>query len=380
MLLYDLMACQPYLDTQNHGGKEYAEAVFTKMMEMNITLAGIYDSKRYINEQFLDYCKNHGGVLDVNEISVQKAVDLPEYDVFYSALPYFYSELDCRNIRFVGNIHGLRGLEAFTDKYEYQYTTTIKSKIIVLLKKLPITKSLLLNREKRVIDKIISEPSFVCITGSEHSKHSIILNFPYMKSRDIRVFYDPLIIEDPKELTKATGDDYYLLVSGNRFVKNTYRGIIALDGLISKGLINKKVVVTGVVKGLNYLSKIKNKDHFILKGYVSTEELSSLYKNAYSLIFLSLSEGFGYPPLEAISRGVPVVCSPLTAIYEVYQNGVLYCNPFSIDDIQTKILMMEDRAIRDEYIEKGKNRALEIEKLQDYDLEKLVNYIVSFAH
>ena len=379
MLLYDLTACQPVAGTLNHGGKEYAEAVFVRMMEMNIPLAGIYNASVDINPSFVEYCKSKGGILDVNETSVQTAINSKKYKAFYSPLPYFYNNIDFGDTVFIGNMHGLRNLEAFTDKYELLYASTLKRRIIAILKKFKIVKAYKYKKEIDRLSTILQNPSFVCLTGSEHSKYSMILYFPFMKNRKIGVFWDPLILLEPNDDVEKINEDYYLLVSGNRYVKNTYRGIMALDSLISKGLVNKKVVVTGVEKGQLYINKIRNKDHFILKGYVSAEELASLYKNAYSLVFLSLSEGFGYPPLEAISRGVPVVCSPLTAIYEVYQNGALYCDPLSVTDIETKILMMENEQIHDEYKRKGLARAEEIKKLQDVDLIKLVEYITSFS-
>ena len=273
----------------------------------------------------------------------------------------------------------MRALEAYFDKYEYKYAFGTVEKIKAVVKRLPFAKTFIVKRYTRHIGRILNNPSFFCITGSEHSQYSIINHFPNLTEDRIRVFYDPLIIEEPRDKNNPIGEKYYLLVSGNRWEKNTFRGILALDALISSGLIKTKVVVTGCTNHKIILNSIKNRDCFIIKGYVSNDVLVSLYANAYSLVFLSLSEGFGYPPLEAISRDVPVVCSPLTALYEVYQNGVLYCNPLSIDDIRTKILMMENQVIREEYQKKGQNRAKEIIKLQNKALIELVDYIVSFA-
>lgn len=209
-----------------------------------------------------------------------------------------------------------------------------------------------------------------------HSKYSILLNFPELESSNIHVFCDPLIIENVSASSCNTIGKYHLLVSGNRWIKNTLRGILALDELISAGKIETKVVVTGVVGNMPWINRIHNKDSFIFKGYVSSNELACLFKDAYCLVFLSLSEGFGYPPLEAISRNVPVISSPLTAIYEVYQDGALYCDPYSIEDIKTKILELEDIKIREQYIKQGCNRFNEIIKMQNEDLSRLVDFII----
>lgn len=380
-LLFDLTACQPVGTTLNHGGKEYAEAVFYELMRKKIRLAGFYNSKTFLNEDFAKYCKENGGLFDLNEMSLQETITKNQFPAFYSSVPYFYDNIDWGKTIFVGNIHGLRSIEAYTDDNECLYAITLKKKIIAGIKKLSIIRKYKINKDRERIGKILSLPNFVCLTGSEHSKYAICANYPSFDPDKIFVFYDPLIIDNSsfEGSNDIEGQKYYLLVSGNRWVKNTFRGIMALDELISSGQYKGKVVVTGVTANFPYLKKVKNKESFIFKGYVETSELTSLYKNAYCLLFLSLSEGFGYPPLEAISRGVPVICSPNTALYEVYKKGVLYCNPYSVLDIKTKVLEMENVEIRDFYIDEGKTRAKEIIELQEKDLGKLADFIASFS-
>lgn len=377
-LLFDLVACQSNRSTMNHGGKEYGEAVFCEMMRQNIQLAGIYNSKLSINPLFLNYCKSSGGLFDLQEVSLQEVIDSHNYSVFYSAIPYTLNGIQWHKTKFIGNLHGMRPIEAFTDKYEYKYANSLKGKIQAFVKGLRfVEKKYKYNYLKR-IGSIINNPSFICITGSEHSKYTLLNYFPTVSPDSIKVFYDPLNLEDAVDNINSN-EKYYLLVSGNRWLKNTYRGIIALDQLISSKRLNSKVIVTGTVPNMNYLKDIKNKEAFIFKDYVSSSELASLYKNAYCLIFLSLSEGFGYPPLEAISRGTPVICSPLTALYEVYKDSVLYCNPYSIDDIKVKILEMEDKYIYEYYQEKGEKHSKEMIAIQNRVLPELVDYITSFC-
>lgn len=379
MLLFDLTSCQPIGNTSNHGGKEYAEAVFFEIMRQKLTVSGIYDSHTEINPLFAEYCRTNGRLIDINQQSLQEVLNGGEFSSFYSAIPYGYHNIEFGKTPFIGNLHGLRNVEAITDDYEYLYCFTLKQKLFAFAKRFSWVRKRYIKKYLKQTELILNKPTFICITGSVHSKFFLKSKFPQVDANKIAVYYDPLIIEDAKDNDNVSDiGKYYLLVSGNRFVKNSFRGMLALDELISQGLLDCKVVVTGFVENIGYYKKIKNKNHFIFKGYVSSEELASLYKNAYSLLFLSLSEGFGYPPLEAISRNTPVICSPLTAIYEVYQNGVLYCNPFSVDDIKTKILMMEDEHIHKQYVEQGRERTRQIFNLQKEDLPKLVNYIMSF--
>ena len=378
-LLFDLVACQSSRNTMNHGGKEYGEAVFFETMKRDVDLVGLYNPDLEIEQRILDYFKEHGELINIKEHSLQEVISTGDYSVFYSAGPYNYYNITWGKTVFVGNLHGLRPVEAFTDKYEYKYSNDFKSYIKAKIKSLKFVE-----RKKKWefldnIGKIINNPSFVCITGSEHSKFALLNNYPTVPPDNIAVFYDPLEILDVNGDEESNYEKYYLLVSGNRWLKNTYRGIVAIDQLISAGLFNSKVIVTGTIPNMRYLKEIKNKESFVFKSYVSSSELASLYKNAYCLVFLSLSEGFGYPPLEAISRGTPVVCSPLTALYEVYQNGVLYCNPFSIEDIKVKILEMEDSTIHERYEIQGIEHGKRMIERQKEELPKLVDFILSYC-
>lgn len=62
-------------------------------------------------------------------------------------------------------------------------------------------------------------------------------------------------------------------------------------------------------------------------GYVSDAELKALYKNATCFIFPSFYEGFGIPPLEAMSCGCPVIASTAAAVSEVCGDAPLYFDP-----------------------------------------------------
>jgi glycosyltransferase involved in cell wall biosynthesis len=62
-------------------------------------------------------------------------------------------------------------------------------------------------------------------------------------------------------------------------------------------------------------------------GSVSVEELVSLYRRASALVFPSLYEGFGLPPLEAMACGCPVACSAAASLPEVCGEAARYFDP-----------------------------------------------------
>ena len=125
--------------------------------------------------------------------------------------------------------------------------------------------------------------------------------------------------------------------------------------------------------------KIKNKERFVLVGYVDEKMLVALYKNAYLLIYGSLNEGFGYPPLEAMYNGCPVIASAIASIPEVCDNAVLYYNPFLISEMKMRVLQMENKTIRDSFVLKGKEQQKKIENRQFLDLDKLCEFILAYV-
>jgi glycosyltransferase involved in cell wall biosynthesis len=62
-------------------------------------------------------------------------------------------------------------------------------------------------------------------------------------------------------------------------------------------------------------------------GYVSDDDLAALYGGALCLVFPSKTEGFGIPPLEAMTRGCPVISSNAASLTEVGGNAVAYVDP-----------------------------------------------------
>jgi glycosyltransferase involved in cell wall biosynthesis len=89
-----------------------------------------------------------------------------------------------------------------------------------------------------------------------------------------------------------------------------------------------RLVLTGT--GLEKLEVPEGVD---VRGRVPREELASLYRRASALVFPSLYEGFGQPPLEAMASGCPVACSTAGSLAEVCGNAARYFDPTSVDEM-----------------------------------------------
>jgi len=73
-------------------------------------------------------------------------------------------------------------------------------------------------------------------------------------------------------------------------------------------------------------------------GHVTTEQVAALYRGAEALIFPSLYEGFGLPPVEAMACGCPVAASNVGAVAEVCGDAALLFDPTDVDAITDAIV------------------------------------------
>ncbi|WP_019988362.1 glycosyltransferase family 4 protein [Rudanella lutea] len=105
---------------------------------------------------------------------------------------------------------------------------------------------------------------------------------------------------------------------------------------------------------------IRKKVHFT--GYVDTKDLPVIYSMASLFAFPSLYEGFGFPPLEAMACGCPVVASDRASIPEICGDAVIYFDPLNSDSITKSIVtVLSDPALKSEMIYKG------IKKVKEYN-------------
>lgn len=92
--------------------------------------------------------------------------------------------------------------------------------------------------------------------------------------------------------------------------------------------------------------------------YVSDSHLSRLYKNCIAFVYPSLYEGFGIPPLEAMTCQAPVIASNASSIPEVVGDAGLLFNPHSVSELADRLIFLLDHsAERQRLIAKGLNQA-----------------------
>ncbi len=140
---------------------------------------------------------------------------------------------------------------------------------------------------------------------------------------------------DASALARLNISGKYLLAASSRNPnKNFHRVVQALDHLDKNSL---QLVVAGGIDDRIYRDSAEFPDEVRSVGYVSDAELKALYENAACFVTASLYEGFGFPPLEAISSGCPVVVSRAGALPEIFQGAAIFCDPNSPQDIAAAI-------------------------------------------
>jgi glycosyltransferase involved in cell wall biosynthesis len=96
----------------------------------------------------------------------------------------------------------------------------------------------------------------------------------------------------------------------------------------------------------------------IRAGRVDDAALKALYQQATALVFPSLYEGFGLPPLEAMACACPVAASNAAAVPEVCGDAALYFDPASVDQISAAMQrLLDDPALRERLRQAGLLRA-----------------------
>ena len=121
-------------------------------------------------------------------------------------------------------------------------------------------------------------------------------------------------------------------------------------------------------------------ERVVFPGRVSAAELAALYDAALAYVFVSLSEGFGLPGLEAMSAGLPVVAASAGSLPEIYGEAAKYCDPLDVEAIVEALAQVaEDEDLRSRLGDLGRRRAAQFSwaKTAEQTLDVYRNAITS---
>src|SRR5581483_5327943 len=98
----------------------------------------------------------------------------------------------------------------------------------------------------------------------------------------------------------------------------------------------------------------------VWRGQVPAAEMPGVFASADVVVYPSLYEGFGFPPLEAMAAGTPVVASTASCLPEILGDAAVLVEPADVDAFSRAVaLVLSDGSARARLIEAGRRRAAE---------------------
>ena len=220
--------------------------------------------------------------------------------------------------------------------------------------------------------KYLSMKADLVITISKNEKDRIIRKG---YSRNVAYVYHGIdtsmknIAKGVKNLPKE-----YILAVGRINIRKNISTLIKSMSLIKNN--NMKLVIVGEdswkKESINVDEKLKSRIVFLKN--ISNEELGYIYSNAKVFCFVSLDEGFGLPIVEAMSFGIPVICSNISVMPEVSGNAGILVDPYNENQIADKI----DLLLKDKLFYKQQQK-LSIKKASEYSWEKSTEKIIKLC-
>lgn len=198
------------------------------------------------------------------------------------------------------------------------------------------------------------------LTVSEVTKNKLIQLFSLIKiDKKIEVIYPGVT---PMKILDSQSEKNIILSIGNiKKRKNFIVLVEAFTKLKSQMRNDLKLVIVGKKEGLNDIDHEALKyesNEIIFSGEISDIELQKFFSKTKLFVFPSIYEGFGIPPIEAMSMKIPVLASKIPVFEEVYGDGAWFFDSMSSDSLLKKMkIILNSKPKADELILKGLNQA-----------------------
>lgn len=209
-------------------------------------------------------------------------------------------------------------------------------------------KEFLINRYKLYTYYLSAKHAEHLITDSEYQKNEIIKYYGVDKNKVSVIYnaYDHLkfINSDENKIKMKYKDilnrEFYFFLGGREKNKN-------IKWIIEVAKRNKNCLFVMAGPSLDEFnlkdrnSSIDNINNLLHVGFITDEEIVFFMKYCKAFIFPSIYEGFGLPPLEALYFGAKVLCSNASCLPEIYEDCVVYFDPYDYNVNLDELLKKE---------------------------------------
>jgi glycosyltransferase involved in cell wall biosynthesis len=198
-----------------------------------------------------------------------------------------------------------------------------------------------------IADSQATKNDLIEIYGTHPDKISVVLSGVDEKYRPVE---DMKLRRLVREKYKIPLDVPYIFSIGTVQPRKNYGKLISAIARLQNDFPDLHVVIAGgkgwlegpIYQAVDVLD-LADRVHFI--GYAEDEDIPVLYSDARCTAYVSLYEGFGFPVVESMACGTPVLTSNVSSMPEVGGTAALYVDPYDIDDITNglqRILTDED--------------------------------------
>lgn len=233
----------------------------------------------------------------------------------------------------------------------------------------PETVEPLRRRYYRVVVPASLRRAAAIVANSRATAADIATAFPFTRGRvAVTPFGTPSWVWDHDAAPPAGPDAPYLFVGTLEPRKNlprllvAYRGLLAREERLGAGRFPDLVLVGG--RGWldsplrRPLEELRARGRLRLEGYCGPDRLWEWYATARALLFPSLYEGFGFPILEAMAAGLPVLTADRGAMREVAADAALRVDPLDVSALTDALARIHlDEQLRHQLRVSGRERA-----------------------
>lgn len=220
-------------------------------------------------------------------------------------------------------------------------------------------RNFLKNLYTRLIFYILAKKSLMTLTISNFSKNELI-KLTNIKSQDIHIAY-PSVDKEwfEQTLSKPLLNSPYIIYVGNVKPHKDLKTLLKAFILNINKIEHKLIIVgkkEGFIEGDKNIEKLAKAyaDKIIFTGWINDESVRQYVANADLMVFPSLYEGFGIPPLEAMACQCPVIASDIPVVKEICSDSVLNFKAGDVEDLSTKIFnLIHDKKLQKNLISRG---------------------------